>query len=323
MATEHFAPSDSQWRMVFRRFTRHRMAVGCLFVLIAVFVASLFAPHLAPCPRDAIQMTYATRPPLSAGPSESCPRFWLGSDNFGRDYLTRLLYAARVSLTIALTVSTISTLIGITFGLLAGYFLGWVDIIISRFLEFISTFPLLVILLILMAILLQNEALIPIPPMLVNLVAFVTDIPTREGKKVTLVVIALALLNWTPTARLMRGMVLSVREQPYIEAARALGASHLRIILRHVFPNAFPPMIVDYTLQLNGVLVLESALSYLGYGVQDPTPTWGNMLAFTQSYMFEHPWMPLIPGIPILLTSLAINYVGDGLRDALDPRLKL
>lgn len=315
-------PPESQWRIVIRRFLRHRMAVICLVLLGLVFAASLLAPLLSPCPRDAIEIGYASRPPLSEGP-EACPVFVLGSDNFGRDYLTRLLYAARVSLTIAITVSTIATIIGLTLGLLAGYFIGWVDILITRFLEFVSTFPLLVILLILMAILLQSEDLIPIPDVLVDLVSFITAIPEREARKVTLVMLALALLNWTPTARLMRGMVLSVREQLYIESSRALGASNLRIIFKHVFPNAFPPLIVDYTLQLNTILVLESALSYLGYGVQDPTPTWGNMLAFTQSYMFEHPWMPLIPGLPILLTSLAINYVGDGLRDALDPRLKL
>jgi peptide/nickel transport system permease protein len=218
---------------------------------------------------------------------------------------------------------TISTTIGIVLGLLAGYFGGWVDIAISRLLEFISTFPLLIILLVLMGILLQSEDLIPLPQSLVDVTAWITAIPKNEAKKVTLVILVLALLNWITTARMMRGMVLSVREQQYIESARALGGSNLRIIRKHVFPNAFPPIIVDFTLQLNNILILEAALSFLGFGIQDPTPTWGNMLAFAQSYMFEHPWVPMVPGLPILLTSLAINYIGDGLRDALDPRLRL
>lgn len=133
-------------------------------------------------------------------------------------------------------------------------------------------------------------------------------------------ILVLAFFGWTGTARLMRGMVLSVRENVYIESARALGASNMRILFRHVFPNALPPMIVDFTLGVNGTLVAESALSFLGFGIQDPTPTWGNMLSYAQSYMFQHPWMPLIPAMPILIASIAINYIGDGLRDALDPR---
>jgi peptide/nickel transport system permease protein len=127
-------------------------------------------------------------------------------------------------------------------------------------------------------------------------------------------------LSWTGTARLMRGMVLAVREQPFIESARALGASNRRIIVRHVLPNSLPPLIVDYTLAINGVLVLESALSFLGYGVQDPTPTWGNILAIAESNMLNHPWMPLVPGIPLVIAALAVNFVGDGIRDAFDPR---
>lgn len=313
---------ESQWHIVFRRFRHHRMAMISLVVLVLLFVMSLLAPYITPFDRDEIFFGKRYLTPLSVD-AESGDMHVLGTDHLGRDYLTRLIYAARVSLTVALSVVTISTIIGIVLGLLAGYFGTWVDVIITRFLEFISTFPLFVILLILMGILLQSEQLIPIPEPFIEFVAAVTAIPDNEAKKVSLVILGLALLNWTTTARLMRGMVLTVREQLYIESARALGASNWRIIMRHVFPNAFPPIIVDYTLQLNNVLVLEAALSFLGFGIQDPTPTWGNMLAFAQSYMFEHPWMPLVPGLPILLASLAINYLGDGLRDALDPRMKM
>jgi peptide/nickel transport system permease protein len=315
-------PSESQWQIVIRRFRHHRMAMIGLAVLLLMIIASIFAPVITPFDRDKIFLgkTYLT--PLTID-EESGKMHVLGTDHLGRDYFTRVVYAARVSLSVALSVATLSALIGMMLGLLAGYFGSWIDTIISRFLEFISTFPLFVILLILMGILLQSEKLIPIPEFFTNFVANVTAIPSNEAKKVSLVILGLALLNWTGTARLMRGMVLSVREQLYIESARALGASDFGIIRKHVFPNAFPPLIVDYTLQLNSVLVLEAALSFLGFGIQDPTPTWGNMLAFAQSYMFEHPWMPLVPGLPILLASLAINYLGDGLRDALDPRMKM
>ncbi len=315
--------AESQWAIVWRRFRRHRMAMISLAILILIFLASILAPYVTPFPDDVSDYNLERRFVTPMGTNPDGELHILGTDHLGRDYLTRLLYAARVSLTIAVSVSAVSALIGLVLGLLAGYFRGWVDVIITRTLEFVSTFPLLIILLILMSILLETGDRLPIPALLVDAVAWLTAIAEKEAQKVALVIIGLSLLLWTPTARLMRGMVLSVREQPYIEASRALGASHLRLIWRHVFPNAYPPLIVDFTLNLNTILVLEAALSYLGFGVQDPTPTWGNMLAFAQTYMFTNWWMPLVPGLPILLTSLAINYIGDGLRDALDPRLKM
>ncbi len=313
---------EGQWAIVFRRFRRHHLAMISLALLIIVFVASLLAPWIAPFPRDQRQLGQTFLPPMTAN-AQTEQLHLMGTDQLGRDYFTRVLYAGRVSLTVAVTTASIAVAIGIVLGLLAGYFGGWVDVLITRTLEFISTFPTFVILLILSAILIQNDALLPIPDVAVRGVASITALPEREARKVTLLVFVLAFLNWTPTARLMRGMVLSVREQLYIESSRALGASSLRIIFKHVFPNAYPPIIVDYTLLINTVLVLESALSFLGFGIQDPTPTWGNMLTVAHSNMFNHPWVPLVPGLPLLLCSLAINFVGDGMRDALDPRLKL
>lgn len=314
--------TEGQWSIVFRRFRRHTPAMISLFVLIIIFVASLMAPLLAPFPYNEMRLGSDFLPPLTAD-AETGRLHILGTDNLGRDYFTRVLYAGRVSLTVALTTATLAVIIGVTLGLLAGYFGGWVDVGITRTLEFVSTFPTFIVLLILASILLQNENLIPLPDFLIEAIAVITAIPEREARKVALVVLALAFLNWTPTARLMRGMVLSVREQLYIESSRALGASNVRIMAKHVFPNAYPPIIVDYTLLINTVLVLESALSFLGFGIQDPTPTWGNMLTFANSYMFNHPWAPLVPGLPLLICSLAINFIGDGMRDALDPRLKL
>lgn len=314
--------SESQLQMVVRRFLRHRLAVVSLVILVIFLVASFTVPlFVAPEP---IRVGNDVRflPPLTADPRTGDLHL-LGTDNQGRDYFIRLIYAARVSLTVALVVVTISTLIGITLGLLAGYFGGWVDMAIRNFYEFVSTFPLLIILLILTSILLKNEDLIRFPEFVLDGVAGLMAIPSHEAPKVTMVMMALALLRWTTTARLMRGMVLSVREQLYIESSRALGASTLRIILIHVFLNAVPPLIVDFTLSLNDTLVLESSLSFLGFGIQEPTPTWGNMLSVARSNMLNYWWIPLIPGMPILICSLAINYVGDGLRDALDPRQKL
>lgn len=314
--------AEGQWAIVLKRFRRHTPAMISLVVLIVIFLASMLAPVIAPFPRDQRDLDKTFLPPLTADP-ETGQLHILGTDHLGRDYFTRVLYAGRVSLTVAMTTSTIAVVIGIVLGLLAGYFGGWTDTIITRTLEFISTFPTFIVLLILASILIQNEAFFSVPDFLIKAIAAITAIPEREAKKVALLVLVLAFLNWTPTARLMRGMVLSVREQLYIESSRALGASNGRIMGRHVFPNAYPPIIVDYTLLINTVLVLESALSFLGFGIQDPTPTWGNMLAFAYSFMFNHPWVPLVPGLPLLICSLAINFIGDGMRDALDPRLKL
>ncbi len=314
--------SEGQWAIVFRRFRRHRMAMVSLGIITVILLASFLAPLIAPFEPDEIGLGRNYLPPMSVN-AETGQFHILGTDHLGRDYFTRVIYAGRVSLTVALLVATISSVIGILLGVLAGYFGGWVDIVISRFLEFIATFPALVILLIIAAIFLENEQFINIPDFILAPLSAVLAVSERETKQVVLIILTLALLNWIIPARFMRGMALTVREQLYIESSRALGASHWFIIRKHTFPNSLPPLIVEYTLAVNTALVFESALSFLGFGIQDPTPTWGNMLAFANSYMFNHPWMPLVPGLPILLASLAINYIGDGLRDALDTRLQL
>ncbi|MFO7169182.1 MAG: ABC transporter permease [Chloroflexota bacterium] len=309
---------EGQWSVVLRRFRRHRMAMFSLFVLILFLIASLLAPYITFYPRDRPELDRAFLAPMQR--NEDGGLHILGTDHIGRDLFTRVVYAARISIILAVAVATLSSLIGMAFGLLAGYFGGWVDIAITRTLEFISTFPLLPVLLVLNSILLQQPELLPIPGWFTGIMRWLTGVPQSEAVKLALLVLSLGLLLWTGTARLMRGMVLSVRELAYIESSRALGASNLRIIVRHVLPNSLPPLIVDYTLGINGILVLESVLSFLGYGVQEPTPTWGNILSIAESYMFNHPWMPLVPGIPLVICALAVNFIGDGLRDALDPR---
>lgn len=313
--------SESQGAIVLRRFRKHKIAMFCLGLLTVLLLISAFAPVIAPYPRDKLNLAATFLTPGSVDVDGGF--HLLGTDHIGRDYLTRLLYASRTSLGTAIMATLIASSVGLILGLLAGYFGGWVDTIISRTLEVVASFPSLPILLILSVVLVESSDSIPIPGFARAALAGLFAVTEREAVIVFMVILTLALLGWTGTCRLMRGMVLSVRENVYIESSRALGASNLRILGRHVFPNALPPMIVDFTLAVNATLVAESALSFIGFGIQDPTPTWGNMLNFAESYMFQHPWMPLIPSLPILLTSIAINYIGDGLRDALDPRQKI
>ncbi|NWG20539.1 MAG: ABC transporter permease [Chloroflexi bacterium] len=314
--------SEGQWAVVFRRFRRHRLAMVSLGILVIIFGASILAPWIAPFPRDDIGLNRTTLPPMTPDPVTGRLHV-LGTDHLGRDFFTRVIYAARVSLMVALSVTTLVAITGSLLGLIAGFFGGWVDNAISRVMEFVATIPDLPILLILSSIMIQNADLIVLPVWIIGPVAWIMAVPAREATQVALLILVLASLGWVGVARLMRGMVLQVREMQYIESARSLGGSNVWILAKHVFPNSFPPLIVAFTLGLNGALVSEVAISFLGFGVQDPTPTWGNMMGFATSYMFNHPWMPLIPGLPIFLCSLAFNFIGDGLRDALDPRLKL
>ena len=211
---------------------------------------------------------------------------------------------------------------GVVIGAIAGYYGGWIDAVISRIIEFMITIPQLPILLIVSGLLIKTGYQLPLPNFIMSGLGAILLTPVNETPKVIVLMAVLIVFNWLGTARLMRGMALSLRGQDFIESLRAFGASDTRIILRHIIPNGLAPIIVDASLNLGGVIISEAALSFLGFGVQDPTPTWGNMLSQSQSYMFQHPWLPLISGIPLVLVSLAFNFIGDGLRDALDPRLK-
>ena len=314
---------ESQLQIVMRRFLRHRLAVASLIFIIIMFIAALLAPVIAPFPRDAIDIAGTARPGPPGTVGSGGQLHPLGVDHLGRDLFTRLLYGARVSLSIAFIVVLLSEMVGVILGAIAGFLGGWFDTIISRTVEFLLSIPTLPILLITASILIRTDAQIPAPAFVTNGVAWMLAAPTQEANKVIVLMFILIVLGWTGAARLMRGMVLSVRERDFIESARSLGANNWWIILRHVVPNAFPPLIVAYTLALADGLTAEVALSFLGLGITDPTPTWGNMLNFSTQFMLTHPWAPLIPGIPVVLCSLAFNFIGDGLRDALDPRLKM
>ncbi|MER2599819.1 MAG: ABC transporter permease [Caldilineales bacterium] len=314
--------SESQIRVVLRRFMRHRLAVLSVILIAIIFTASLLAPVIAPFPRDAIDLSSNIRP-APPGTTDSEGRVhYLGIDHLGRDLFTRVLYAARVSMSIAILVVLISETFGALLGAVAGYYGGIVDTVISRIIEFMLTIPSLPILLIISAILLRRDVVLPLPGFLNNFLSSLLLAPPREAQKVVVLVLVLVIFGWLGAARLMRGMALSLSKQDFVEALRASGASDARIIFRHIIPNGIAPILVNASLGIGGVIVTESALSFLGLGVQDPTPTWGNMLSTSQSYMFQNPWLPLVPGVFLVIVSIGFNFIGDGMRDALDPRLK-
>ncbi|MEZ4734118.1 MAG: ABC transporter permease [Caldilineaceae bacterium] len=314
--------AESQFAVVMRRFVRHRMAVVALFVILVIFLASMLAPVITTFGRDVIDISTTARPAPPGVVDREGNVHLLGIDHLGRDLFTRVLYAGRISLTIAIVVTLISESIGMIIGAVAGYYGRWVDTLVSRVIEFMLSVPLLPVLLILSAILVRGTDVLPLPWFVVQGVSAVLLTPPREAPQVVMLMLVLIFFGWLGAARLMRGMALSLSKQDFVEALRAQGANDARIIFRHIIPNGLAPILVNASLSLGGVIILEAALSFLGLGIQDPTPTWGNMLAQSQNYMFQHPWLPLVPGIPLVLVSLGFNFIGDGLRDALDPRLK-
>mgnify|MGYP005841174857 CR=1 FL=1 len=315
-------PEEKPITIIFRRFRRHKLAMASAAVMALIFLVSIFARQISPfSPTDITVGNYFLSP--GAVEEKTGRVHYLGTDNIGRDYLSRLIYAGRISLTVALVSVLISTIIGVAVGAYSGFYGGWVDSVLMRFVEFMLTIPFLPLLLILSSMLLRNENLIPIPDPVLRIAGSIMLLSPRDARQAVVIIIVLSATGWLTAARLMRGMVLSLRNQTFTEAAQAMGASNARIIFSHMIPNAMAPIIVDASLALAGFIVAEAALSFLGFGIQDPVPTWGNMLAATQRFMFDRPWLPLVPGFPIFICSLAFNFIGDGLRDALDPRLKL
>lgn len=286
LAGQTEAVARSQWQLFRRRFFQHKIAVVSIVVLvlltIACFAASMIAPY---------SNTDQNLPLGAVGPSGS---HWFGTDLLGRDQFTRILYAGQISLKVGFTVALISTVVGAAVGSVAGYFGGWIDQMLMRFTDLFLVVPALAIL----AIALK-----------------------QFGRTDTVVILVLAALFWMFIARVVRGQVLALKEKEYIEAARASGASKARIIVRHVIPNIIGPVMVNATLAVAGAIITESTLSFLGFGIQPPNTSWGNMLADAEGFTgTSQSYLLYAPGLAILLTVLCVNFIGDGLRDAFDPQ---
>ncbi len=275
----------TQRQIVWHRFRRHRLAMACGLILLLVYALALAAPAVAPYDYDEIAYKATNQPPSLSHP--------MGTDNLGRDELTRVLYGGRVSLLTGLSVGVLSTLVGAAIGIFAGFYGRFVDIGAMGFVDFMFTLPGLPVLLVLGSIF--------------NFTAVT-------------IAFALSLLLWPTITRIVRGQVLALRDQEYVLAARAVGVSGGRIMLRHILPNVAGVMIVQATLITAEAILIESALSFLGLGIQPPTPSWGNMLEDARTTITLQPWLAVFPGFMIILTAVCVNFLGDGLRDALDPK---
>ena len=284
----------SQWGYVWRRFLRHRLAMASTVILVVIFLCAIFAPAVAPYAYDEIDLEALYTPPsIETWHLLSPENHLFGTDLLGRDYFSRVIYGIRTSVWVALVVAGLSTLIGTAVGAVAGYFGGWLDNLLMRVTDLVLTLPALAVLLVAAAYLGQGD-------------------PLR-------VAIILALLFWTPLARIVRGIFLSLREKEYVEAAKALGSPDRRIIVRHMLPNTLGPIIVNATLLIATAILVEATLSFLGFGIQPPTPALGKLIDDGQSEGLKLWWLVTFPGLVIVLIALCINFIGDGLRDALDP----
>lgn len=277
--------SPGNLRRVWRAFRRNRIAMFGLVVVLLMVFSAVFAPLIAPY--DPITPHYTER---LAAPSE---KFFLGTDELGRDIFSRLLHGASTSLVIGLLAQGISTFLGIVLGLVSGWYGGWIDDVIMRITDAFFAIPSLMFLIVWVAIL----------------------EPSRES-----IFVALGLIGWTNDARMMRSQVLAVKGLEYVVAARAMGASAGRIMWQHLLPNTIAPIIVLASLGVAGAILAESGLSFLGLGVQIPYPSWGSMINMGGNYTMSAWWYAIYPGLAIMITVLGFNFVGDGLRDALDPK---
>jgi len=402
VATASKQKPQSTWALAWRRFRKHKAAMVSLGVVITLILMAIFAPWIAPYSPTAQPTGENLADYYFLGPTRE---HWLGTDELGRDVLSRIIYGARISLLVGFVAAFAAALLGTTLGVLAGYFSGrplrfyvgpfakvaggwkpwpfalwrvvsWVllygllflaadlawelsganiqalfsgtltlnnvlsllglalvwglilfiagwglfgqgkidlDVVISRFMDFMLTIPELPLLLVLSALLRDTQ----------GAVGQWAQNVFGESASVFIIITIIVLFGWIGTGRLIRGAVLSLREQDFTTAAQALGAGDARIMFRHLVPNTLAPLIVNATLAIGGAILTEAALSFLGFGIQPPVATWGNMLTKAQEYIFTAPWLALAPGFMIFLTVLAFNYLGDGLRDALDPRSRL
>lgn len=286
VGTEMRTAQRSQLNMAFERFRAHRPAVAGVFVLGTLALLSAAAPLISPYDPDKTALLLIYDPPSLAHP--------FGTDDLGRDLATRILYGGRVSLAIGLLAVTVAVSIGTLVGVVAGYYGRWIDSLLMRFVDMMYSFPRLFLLILFGVIF--------------------------KGMTIGVIVLVLGVLSWMTTARLVRASFLSLKHREFVEAARCVGAGDRRIIVRHILPNSIAPIIVAATLGVAAAIIAESTLSFLGLGIQPPTSSWGNMLNHATTDMDKAPWIAIFPGLFIFLAVVSINFIGDGLRDALDPR---
>ena len=272
---------------------RSRLATVGAVIVGLVVLAALTAPFLATTDPIEQDLTVALKPPFWM--QDGSLHHPLGTDHLGRDVYSRAVYGARISLTISVLAALLGAVVGVALGLIAGYRRGRADMVIMRIVDLNLAFPLILLALAVVALL---------------------------GANLRNLVIVMAITTWTIYARVVRGLSLTLRERDFVQAARALGAHDARIIVRHILPNVAAPVLVIWTLEVARVILMESALSFLGLGVPPPTPTWGRMLAEGRDYLTVAGWIAIFPGLAIMITVLGINFLGDGLRDLLDPRLR-
>jgi peptide/nickel transport system permease protein len=284
----HVGSSHNLWR----RFRRHPGALVGSILLILLILAVLLAP-LSPYDPEISNVSEKFKSPTWQHP--------MGTDALGRDMLTRVLYGGRISLAVGLMVVGITLTLGVSIGTIAGYMGGTADNILMRITDSALTLPSLLVLILLSAILRE------------------VDLPIFSRNSVLTIAVIIGLLSWMTFARLVRATILTIRELDFVSASRSLGASHLHIIFKHILPNAIGPIIVESTLELGYAIIEESGLSFLGFGIQPPTPSWGNLLSNAQENFVKYPWLAIFPGLMIFLTIISVNYIGDGLRDAYDP----
>ena len=286
-------PRYSLFKDTLARLRKNKAAMIAGVYIIALTLAAIAAPLVTPYGRDKTHFDTTREPPSS--------KFWLGTDKLGRDLFTRIIYGARVSLGVAYVGSATAMIIGVTYGAIAGYYRGHIDDLMMRFVDLMFGFPTLLFIILMLLVIPPNSS----------------DAATMTG-----LFVALGVVSWLNVARLVRGQFLSLREKEFVEAAEASGASLTRIITRHLLPNAFGPVLIWLTLSIPSLILLESTLSFIGLGVKPPTPSWGGMLADGWRAMRSTPHLAIFPAVAIMVTMLAFNFFGDGLRDAMDPTMR-
>lgn len=287
---------DSPWRVAVRRFARNRLALAGLLILTLMILICIFGPMLSPYNID----NYSVKD-KNMGPSAE---HWLGTDKLGRDVVLRVMLAGRISIMVGVVATFITVVLGSILGALAGFYRRFLDSIIMRIAEIFMSIPTL--------------------PLLIILGALLSDLKVPPQDRIYFLMLILGILSWPGLSRLVRGQILTLREQEFMQATEALGLRDRRKIFKHLLPNTVPIIIVSATLGVASAILAESALSYLGLGVVPPTPSWGNMIAEANGIIEfrKRPWLWIPPGTCILITVVAINLIGDGLRDALDPKMK-